>query len=306
MRDLAAIETFCRAIEDGNLTRAANSLHITKSVASRRIRALEDSLGVKLLNRNTRGVTPTDEGLVYYERCTKILEDLEEAGQAIQQTETHLTGTLRITAPFDYANLHLAEPMSAFLALHPDLKLEMQSTDAKTDIIAGGFDMGLRITGDLVDSSLKARKIAPVHSHVLASPDYLKQHGTPQHPDDLKDHNCIFYSNISVSEQWRFHMGGTGTESVRVKGRITVNSGMLQMAMARNGLGIAALPDFFCHRAIESGELVTILTDYPRPEIFLYALYPESKHSQAKVRALIDFLLEWNKTHSHNIDGSYS
>jgi len=290
--DLQAIRTFCRAVEAGNLTAAAKALHITKSVASRRIQSLEDGLGVKLLARNTKGVTPTDEGALFYERGIRILDDVEDAAQAVKHTSDNLVGTLRFTAPRSFADLKLGSPLMAFARQHPGLKLEMNLTDERVDIIGGGFDLGLRIAPELSDTSLIARKICDIRHHVVASPAYLETHGTPKTPEDLKDHNCVFYSNVEAAKQWRF---GTGSDAraVRVTGQVTSNSGLMQLAAAIEGVAIATLPDFFLEDAVRDGKVIKLFEDVPRAPSFLYALYPERRLLPLKVRLFIDFMADW-------------
>ncbi len=290
--DLQAIRTFCRAVEAGNLTAAAKALHITKSVASRRIQSLEDGLGVKLLARNTKGVTPTDEGALFYERGIRILDEVEDAAQAVKHTSENLVGTLRFTAPRSFADLKLGPPLMAFARQHPGLKLEMNLTDERVDIIGGGFDLGLRIAPELSDTSLIARRICDIRHHVVASPAYLKAHGTPKKPEDLKDHNCVFYSNVEAAKQWRFGEG-SNARAVRVTGQVTSNSGLIQLAAATEGVAIATLPDFFLEDALATGKVVALFPDTPRPPSHLYALYPERRLLPLKVRLFIDFMADW-------------
>ncbi|WP_286829456.1 MULTISPECIES: LysR family transcriptional regulator [Kordiimonas] len=290
--DFSAIRTFCRAVEAGNLTAAAKALHITKSVASRRIQSLEDGLGVKLLARNTKGVTPTDEGALFYERGIRILDDVEDAAQAVKHTSENLVGTLRLTAPRSFADIKLAKPLMQFAHQHKGLKLELNLTDERVDIIGGGFDLGLRIAPELNDTSLIARKICDIRHHVVASPAYLKAHGTPKKPEDLKDHNCVFYSNVEAAKQWRFGEGADA-RAVRVTGQVTSNSGQVQLAAAVEGVAIATLPDFFLEDAIRDGQVKLLFPDIPRPKSYLYALYPERRLLPLKVRLFIDFMADW-------------
>ncbi len=286
------MRTFCRSVEEGNLTAAAKALHITKSVASRRIQTLEDDLGVRLLARTTRGVTPTDAGVQFYDRCLAILAEVDDARQSVRGHSDNLVGHLRITAPRSFSDIDLQEPLTAFMALHPSLTFELHLSDERVDILGGGFDMALRIAQDLNDTSLIAKKLATIKAHVVASPGYLEKYGAPESPDDLQNHNCVFYANVAASEQWRF-VGPEGTRAVRVKGSVTTNSGVMQLAAAKAGLAIATLPQFFLREALASVAVVPILEDWQRPESGLYALYPERRLLPVKVRALIDFLSEW-------------
>jgi len=290
--DLIALRTFCRAVEQGNLTAAAKALHITKSVASRRIQTLENELQTKLLVRTTRGVSATDAGALLYERALDILADVEDAQQSVSKAGHDLVGTLRLTAPRSLTDLNLHAPFTAFMEQHPSITLEMNLTDERVDIIGGGYDLGLRITDTLDDTSLIAKKLATVHAHVVASPAYLDRYGTPQNPEDLKNHRCPLYSNIAANRQWRF-MDGDSFCTVKVSGPLISNSGTMQMAAALEGLGIVTLPRFFLHSALADGRLVEILKDRPRPHSHLYALYPERRLLPLKVRVVIDFLSRW-------------
>ena len=292
MIDLVNIRTFCRTVEEGNLTAAAKALHITKSVASRRIQALEDSLDVRLLTRTTRGVNPTDAGTLFYERGLKILADVDDARQLVKSGNDNLVGQLRVTAPRSFSDLNLQEPLMAFAGLHPKLSFNLHLSDQRIDVIGGGYDLALRIAPALDDTSLIAKKLAAIHALVVASPAYLKANGIPQTPDDLKNHNCIFYANIAASEQWRF-IGADGNNAVRVNGSLTTNSGVMQLAAAKAGLAIASLPKFFLHEALKNGDVVPILEDWQRPESFLYGLYPERRLLPVKVRVLLDFIANW-------------
>jgi len=290
--DLQAIKTFCRAVEAGNLTAAARGLHITKSVASRRIQALEEEVGARLLARNTKGVTPTDAGTAFYERVLRILDELEDARQSVKCADENLVGTLRFTAPRSFTDRRLAHPITEFMKLNPDLAMDMNLTDERVDIIGGGYDLGLRISRGLDDTSLIARKITTIHSHMVASPAYLAEHGTPKVPEDLKDHRCILYSNLAVGNQWRFIENGEH-RTVRVGGMLSTNSGEMQLEAARQGIGIAAIPRFYLHEAMTGGDVVPILEDYCPANSHLYALYPEKRLLPLKVRAFIDHLAAW-------------
>ena len=291
--DLVGIRTFCRTVETGNLTAAAKELHVTKSVVSRRIQVLEDDLGVRLLARTTRGVTPTDAGTQFYERAINILSDVEDARQAINCSSEKLVGSLRITAPRSYADIDLHEPLIAFMEAHPGLSFELHLSDERVDVIGGGYDLAIRVAKNLDDTSLIAKKLTTIKPCVVASPAYLKTHSTPKTPADLKDHNCVFYANVAASEQWQFIGPDGSKKSVRVGGTATTNSGTMQLAIAKAGLAVATLPAFFLREALAAGEVVPILSNWDQPESALYALYPERRLLPTKVRTLVDFLADW-------------
>lgn len=290
--DLLAIKTFCRAVEEGNLTAAAKSLHVTKSVASRRIHLLEEELCTKLLIRTTRGVSATDAGALFYERAITILADIEDATQSVTDAGKGLTGTIRLTAPRSFADINLKDPLMVFKKEYPGLILEMNLTDERVDIVSGGYDLGIRITNKLDDTSLIAKKIAPIRSHVVASPSYIQKKGAPKTIDELKDHDCPLYSNVAAAHQWRFEKDGK-LQSVRVNGILMTNSGIIQRESALQGLTISALPRFFTHCHLEKGDLVEILPEWQLPLSHLYILYPEKRLLPLKVRVFIDFIANW-------------
>ncbi|WCL54668.1 LysR family transcriptional regulator [Gimibacter soli] len=292
MLDITAIATFCRAVEAGNLTEAAKALHITKSVASRRIQALEEELGVRLLKRSTRGVTPTEEGTAVYERGVRIMSDLDDLKTEAGCARQHLSGTIRMTAPKTFGEAVLMDPIAAFMKANPGVTFELDLSDERVDVTGGGYDLALRIAASLDDSALISRRILPLESLVVASPEYLERRGTPQVPEDLKAHDCIFYRNVTASEQWRFD-GAHGPMSVKVNGPLITNSGIAQARAAIAGIGIAILPRFFVYQALCEGRLVPILGDWFRRPMALYALYPEKRLMPIKVGAFVDFLANW-------------
>ncbi|RMB12689.1 LysR family transcriptional regulator [Eilatimonas milleporae] len=297
--DLIALETYCRAVEAGNLTRAAQMLHVTKSVVSRRLAALEEDLEVRLLTRTTRGVTPTDEGQQFYERAVRILDDVEDARQSLNTADGPLVGRLRLTAPQSFTDLCLGEALCRFMDENPKLKMDIDLKDERVDIVGAGYDVGLRIATELHDTSLIARKIAPISFVTVASPAYLKQHGVPVTPQDFAtNHRAVFYANKTVQNEWSFMVAGR-EETVRPDGFLVTNSGKLQASAAINGLGVARLPRFFVADALTDGRLTEILSDSRPGDGALYAMFPERRHLPAKVRRLIDFLINWFADPSH-------
>jgi len=290
--DLTAIRTFCRTVETGNLSRAADNMHITKSVASRRIQALEDDLGVRLLSRTTRGVTPTDEGLRFYEQAVRILDELAEARQNLAGEDGMLRGRLRMTAPRAFTDIILRRALGDFLADNPKLEMEIDLADSRVDIARAGYDLAVRIARQLDDTSLIAKKLCTINNDCVASPDYLAAAGIPVQPEDLSKHQCIYYSHLAASTQWQFQTQ-TGPKSVRVTGSFATNSGIMQREAALRGQGISVLPRFFIHDQVQSGELVRLMPSTPPVSSGLYVLYPERRFTPRRVRALIDHLGCW-------------
>ena len=289
---ISDMETFCRTVQTGSVTAAARALNITKSVASRRLKSMEERYGVRLLVRSTRGVSPTEEGQILYSRLAPLLRELEEAGQALKGSKGPLVGRLRLTAPRAFSDLILSKALTGFASAHPNLQLDMQLEDTNTDITAGGYDMGLRIAVALSPLSLVAKKLATFRRVVLASPAYLAAHGTPETPEELAHHKAIFYSNVDASLHWRFFRGNKPV-TVAVTGQIMCNSGQLQVEAAKAGLGVAFLPDFFAKAALADGSLIEILPDAGREAGTLWAMYPDRNTVPQKVRKLVQYLEKW-------------
>ncbi|QRM31443.1 LysR family transcriptional regulator [Microvirga sp. VF16] len=289
MPELEDLRSFVEAVESGGLNRAAARLGVSKSILSRRITRLEADLGTRLLTRSTRGISPTEAGLEFKARCERILADLEEARDAVTQQGQSVRGRLRLSAPMALGVRHLAPVLTDLACAHPDLELDVSYTDRVVDLIGERFDAAIRI-GSLRDSSLVARRIAPVHAVVVASPDYLSRHGTPSRPQDLTAHECLIYTGVVVPE-WHFQSGKRRI-AIRPQGRLRSDSGEAILQWVIAGLGIADAPSFMVSDAIESGALVPLLLDYSRPEYGIHVVRPPGSHVPGKVRVLIDTLVE--------------
>jgi DNA-binding transcriptional LysR family regulator len=285
MDRLSSLEIFVRVLDTGSFTEAARQLSISKSHASKQLRQLEDRLGVRLLNRTTRQVSPTDAGRAFYERCAAIIEDIDDAELAVSHLNREPAGTLRISGPVSFGISHLAPAIGAFMAQHEGLRVELGLSDRMVDIVDEGLDLAIRI-GRLTDSSLIARRIAPVSLLACASPAYIARRGRPAAPADLRDHDCLLYRHLSTGSTWHL-----GDEAVRVEGRLMSDNGDVLHHAARAGVGVAFLPDFLVADAIHDGSLEVLLPGH-RSELSLWAVYPHSRHLSAKVRLMIDFLLE--------------
>jgi DNA-binding transcriptional LysR family regulator len=288
--DLVDITAFLRVAETGSFARAAERLGLAKSIVSRRVSRLEERLGARLLTRSSKGAQPTDIGETYFARVSRSLADLEAAQEEVAIAVAEIAGPIRLTGPLSFGAAYLAPALAAFADLHPRVELDISFEDRAVDLIAGGFDLAIRI-GNLPDSSLTARRLAPVRSAVLASPEYLARRGRPQHPRDLAGHDAILYANAGAAEQWRFRTGNAW-ERVRVTGRLRADNGEMLRAAACAGLGVVILPTFIASPAIESGALEIILADYPLEEAGLHAVMPPGRGATARVRALVAFLAE--------------
>ncbi len=284
--DLVDVLAFARVVETGSFARAAERMGLSKPVLSRRVARLEDQLGARLLTRTARGAHATDIGQSYYARASAILADLEAAQEVVAEAVTQVAGPVRLSAPLSFGTEYLAPALADFAALHPRVELDVELEDRNVDLAGGGYDLAVRI-GNLPDSSLIARRIAPVRKLVLASPVYLDAHGRPLKPFDLSGHSGLLYGN----EQWRFRVGGRW-ETARPDSRMRANNGEMLRAAAVAGLGICILPSFIASPAIAAGTLEVLLRDYPLEESGLHAVMPPGRATTARVRALVDFLVE--------------
>jgi len=282
--DLLDVLAFVRVVETGAFSRAAERMGMAKSILSRRVARLEKQLGARLLTRSAQGAQPTDVGQAYYERAANVLAELEAAEEVVAEAVTQIAGPIRLSAPLSFGIQHLAPALAEFAAEHPRVELDISLDDRTVDLIAGGYDLAIRI-GSLKDSSLVARRIAPVRKVAAASPFYLEERGRPEHPRDLADHDILLYGN----EQWRFRVGDRW-EHVRGRPRLRADNGEMLRAAAVAGLGICILPSFIAAPAFEAGQLEPVLTGYPLEEGGLHAVMPPGRATTARVRALVDFL----------------
>jgi DNA-binding transcriptional LysR family regulator len=281
--DLLDVLAFVRVVETGAFSRAAERTNMAKSMISRRVARLEEQLGARLLTRSAQGAVPTDVGQAYFERASNILAELDAAQEVVAQAVTQIAGPVRLTAPLSFGVQYLAPALADFAHLYPRVELDISFDDRSVDLVAGGFDLAVRI-GSLKDSALIARRIAPVRKVACASPSYLDARGRPARPADLSGHDILLYAN----EQWRFRVG-KAWEYARGHPRLRADNGEMLRAAALAGLGICVLPSFIAAPALESGALEPILRDYPLEEGALHAVMP-SRATTARVRALVDFL----------------
>lgn len=291
MDRLAAIEAFVRVAETHSFSAAALRLRLSKSVVSRQVGALEAELGVRLFHRTTRSLTLTEAGRGYFERTSRILDDLQDANLAVSQLQAAPRGRLRVNAPMSFGYLHLAPALPDFLARHADVNVDLVMNDRFVDLVDEGFDVAVRI-GTLVDSSLIARRLAPVKRVVCASPAYVAAHGAPRTPDDLKQHDCLCNSNIALLHEWRFLAADGKPWHVDVQGRVSANNGDALRVAALAGLGVANLPTFIVGEDLRAGTLVTALDDFMLQDMTLNAVYPHARYLSPKVRAFVDFLAD--------------
>ena len=287
--DLMDVLAFVRVVETGSFARAGARMDMSKSILSRRVARLESHLGAKLLTRTSQGAHPTEIGQTYFARASNILAELEAAQEVVAEAVTQVAGPIRLTAPLSFGTEYLAPALAEFACTNPKVELDVSLEDKTVDLIGGGYDLAVRI-GNLQDSSLVARRIAPVRRVVLASPEYLARRGRPEHPRDLNGHDVVIYANAGQAEQWRFRIGGKW-EQVRGHSRFRADNGELIRAAAAQGLGICILPTFIASPAIRSGSLAMILDDFPLDDVGLHIVMPPGRAVTARVRTLVDFLV---------------
>lgn len=282
-------EGFARVAGSGSFTAAAAELGLGASAVSKQVRALEERLGVRLLHRTTRRVSLTADGQEFYERLRGVLSDAAEAEREVTQLHGELRGRLRIGVPMDFGRAHLTTPLAEFAALHPQISLEVEFADRFVDLIEESFDLVVRI-GNLTDSSLVARRLAPCRRVLCGSPAYLAEYGTPQSPRDLKGHAKVAYA-YEGERSWRFR-DDRGEHRLSVPIRHRTNNGLMSCALAREGLGLALLPTFLVGDDLRAGRLVAVLGGALVGEIGIHAVYPHRKLLSKKVRQLVDTLAD--------------
>ncbi len=284
-----SISVFIKVVESGGFARAAEKLDLSTSAVSRQVAELESRLGARLLHRTTRRISLTEAGQAFYERSLQLMADLEEAEAIATLATAKPRGTLKLTCSINFGMHHLAPAIGAFQREYPDVHFDVALSDRFVDLVEEGLDLAIRI-GDLGNPTLVAKRIGDMRLVPCASPEYLKRHGTPKHPDDLAQHNCLVYEYSPVKGMWRF-MGKDGAEHrVKIAGSVHSNNGDMLAAIAAEGVGITLEPDFIVDPLIASGRLVPILKDFPAPSAGIFAVYPSRRHLSAKVRVFVDFL----------------
>jgi len=289
------ILTFVRVMESGSITAAAERLNLSKSVISKRITDLEAALGVELFQRSTRQIRPTENGDAFYERMVPLINEINHTAESLSAERiSSLRGQLRITTPMSFGAMYLGPVIAEFARRHPDLELAIDYEDRLVDLVQGGYDIGIRI-GHLRDSSLRARKLCECPRVVVCSPSYIEAHGQPKTVAELADHQCIDYAYVHANRLWQFEAAAKGGPpvSVSMRSRIVINNGGALRDMAIAGLGIVSLPLFLAADALRQGALVQILPGYRQPPYTISAIYPPTQHVSTKVRAFIDFLIEF-------------
>lgn len=285
------MQTFVSVVEAGSITHAADRMGIAKSAVSRRLAELEAHLAVQLFRRTTRRLSLTESGQSFYDRCVRVLADTEEAELAVSQEHGALRGKLRVAVPLSFGLLHLAPAINQFIEQHPLVEFDLDFNDRQVDLMQEGFDVAVRIA-QLADSSLIARRLAPIRNVVCGSPAYFATHGIPSHPADLEKHVCLAYSNLTNPGSWAYQEPGGRSGTVKIPVKLKANNGDFLSRAAMAGQGLIMQPTFFVYEGITRGVLVSVLTDYTWPTLSAYAVYPPTRHLSTRVRAFVDFLAE--------------
>jgi DNA-binding transcriptional LysR family regulator len=285
------MRAFVRSVELGGFSAAARDLDLTPSALSKLVTRMEDRLGVRLMNRTTRKLALTAEGEAYFASAKRILVDIEEAETEVTQFSQSPKGLLRINVGVAFGMHQLAPALPRFLERYPEIELDITVTDRLVDLVEEGADVAIR-TGPLRDSSLIARKICDMHRVICASPIYLKKHGVPKTPKDLRQHNCISISGAPQLRKWAFDTSN-GIETIDVSGNVNANNAETLLQLAATGVGIIRLADVIVSDGIRAGWLVPILSDVSHDEpLPLSAVYPPGKHKSPRVAAFVNFLVE--------------
>jgi DNA-binding transcriptional LysR family regulator len=289
MDRLKQIESFAAVSTKGSLTAAANAEGVAPAVIGRRIDALEERLGVKLLVRTTRRITLTHEGSAFLEDCQRILGELANAEASVTEGGVKASGHLRITAPAGFGRRHVAPLVPRFLNLHPDVSLSLNLSDRVVDIVNEGFDCAVRV-GDLPDSSLVSVRLADNRRMCVATPDYLKRQGTPRTPAELSKHRCLLLSSeASQPRGWAFTVDNKVIH-IRPAGKVDCSDGQVLHDWCAQGMGIAWRSTWEVQDEVDDGRLVAVLEEFAAPPNGVYAVFPQRKHLPLRVRLWIDFI----------------
>ena len=289
MDRLMAMQVYVRVVETGSFSKAAREFATTQPTVTKMVAATEARLKVRLLNRNTRGVSVTESGALYFEKCKTITREADEAENIATLRQNQTQGLLRVGTSVAFGRRVVVPLALDFMAQHPQVQLDLSFEDRYTDLVAQGIDVAIRM-GKLADSSLGARFLGANPWLVVASPKYLRKHGTPRTSADLANHAALIYSSVLGDDVWRLSTPGGETVTVPVVGRLRSNNLSAVLAAARSGLGLAAMPRYVAADSLASGHVVEVLRDHSLPEQEIHAVFPSPKLVPGKVAAFVAFL----------------
>ncbi len=285
------IELFVQVAETGSLSRAAEALDLSNAAASRHLSALEDRLGARLVERNTRRLYLTDTGQEFFSRAKTVLADLKDAESAVNATALNPTGTLRITASLSFAMHHVAPLLREYSLRYPNVSVHVEAANRYLDIIDNNIDVAIRTREYEPDSNITIRRLGQTRRILAAAPRYLARHGRPRTLEDLAQHKLLIYTYANNPNELRFTRDGQ-TTTLQVKGLLESNDGQILRAAALDGMGILVQPTYILYDDMVAGRLVPVLDDWDLPRLTVNLAYPSRKHLSAKVRTFIDFMAE--------------
>ena len=301
MDELLKIRTLVQVVEAGSFSAAARHTNISISAIARQVKALEEDLGVRLLNRTTRHQALTEAGAIFYDRARSILQQVERAKRDASSFQKEVKGLLRVTLRVSAGTAVIVPALPRFLERHPELVVSVTLSDERADLVVGGIDVAVWL-GHLDDSGVIARRLTHTRRVVCGSPEYFARYGEPRQPGDLVHHNCIVYTSSQYARAWRFARGEECND-IPVRGSLESPDAPVLMSCALSGLGLVLVPDWMVRRPIAEGRLRTVLSDYIASptdyDAALYAVYPHSRGLSPKARAFVDFLLELFRDHEN-------
>nr|WP_320134981.1 LysR family transcriptional regulator [uncultured Amphritea sp.] len=290
---LSAMGVFVRVVDLKSFSLAAAELGISSSSVSKQIAHLEQHVGARLLQRTTRRLSVTEVGSAYHEKCQLILAEVGEAENLVSQLQGKPQGILKINCNMTFGQLLLSKAIPEFMKLYPDIQFEVALDDGDVELLKEGFDLALRITNPkLPDSSLIAREIASIPLFLCASPHYLAEHGEPQTPEELKQHNCLVFMLATNTNIWTLS-NAAGSQVVQVSGDLKANNSLLVLQSVLADRGVANLASFVIQPYVEAGRIELLLPDYEAERLSLYAVYPDRKYMPPKVSLFIEFFQRW-------------
>ncbi|AZZ90646.1 LysR family transcriptional regulator [Hahella sp. KA22] len=287
MDKLRALQFFVRLADLGSFTRVAEQTNVTKSMISKEISKLEESLGARLLHRSTRNIELTHVGQGYLQRARAILAQLDDADSFVQDLQQHAKGKLKINAPMALGLTDLSVVFADFMEAYPDIHLDIHLGDENTDLVEQGFDLGFRASSRPFDSQYVGRPLTRFEYRICAAPSYIERHTAITKAADLSQHNCFVYSYFQGKNLWPIG------EGVTIEGKLRANSTIFMMEAIKRGQGIGFIPEFVCREAIDKGEVVEILAGETKPNLTLYALYPARRYVPPALTHCIQFLEKW-------------
>ncbi len=290
MDKLTGMRVFAEVARLGSFSAASEKLELSRAMTTKHVAKLENSLDVRLLNRTTRRVSLTEVGIAYLERIRPILSEIEETELSVTTLSSEPRGLLKVVAPTNFGAFHIGRLLTEYMELYPEIKVELTLSDRPVDLVEEGMDLALRV-GKLDDSSLIAIKFSYTRNVLCASPDYLEINGTPTHPEQLKEHNCLIFTPGTPQDEWRFRENGRNFV-VKIDGNMRSNVGDPLRIGATKGLGLIQQPAYMVWQDLVEGRLKAILTEFEPPPRPINAIYIHRRHLSAKVRTFVTFLQE--------------